>query len=188
VPGPFRGDGRAAGVTLIAPAGRDGLLAAVAAEIHARAGVTMGATGRALPDTPATEPAPLDGISIAVVGAHLSGMALNHELTSRGGTLAKAATTAPAYRLYALPGGPPHRPGLIRVADGGEPIAVEVWSLPPAAFGNFVAGIPAPLGIGTLALSDGTSVKGFLCEAVAAAGAKDITSFGGWRAYVASLG
>jgi allophanate hydrolase len=188
VPGPFRSDGRAAGVTLIAPAGRDGLLAAVAAEIHAKAGVTIGAAGRALPDAPFAEPAPPDGIAIAVVGAHLSGMALNHELTTRGGTLAKATTTAPAYRLYALPGGPPHRPGLIRVANGGAPIAVEVWSLPPAAFGDFVAGIPSPLGIGTLALSDGTSVKGFLCEAIAADGARDITSFGGWRAYVASLG
>jgi allophanate hydrolase len=187
VPGPFRSDGRAAGVTLIAPAGRDGLLAALAAEIHARAGVAIGATGRALPDAPLPKPAAA-GIPIAVVGAHLSGMALNHELTARGGTLAKATTTAPAYRLYALPGGPPHRPGLVRVAADGAPIAVEVWSLPPAAFGDFVAGIPSPLGIGTLALSDGTSVKGFLCEAIVTDGAKDITSFGGWRAYVASLG
>jgi allophanate hydrolase len=188
VPGPFRSDGRAAGVTLIAPAGRDGLLAALAADIHAKAGVAIGATGRPLPPAPSPAPAPPDGIAIAVVGAHLSGMALNHELTSRGGALLRATTTAPAYRLYALPGGPPHRPGLVRVAGGGASVAVEVWSLPPAAFGDFVAGIPSPLGIGTLALSDGTSVKGFVCEQVATEGAKDITAFGGWRAYVASLG
>jgi allophanate hydrolase len=188
VPGPFRSDGRAAGVTLIAPAGRDGLLAALAAEIHAKAGVAIGATGRPLPKTPSPKPAAPEGIPIAVVGAHLSGMALNHELTTRGGSLVKAATTAPAYRLYALPGGPPHRPGLVRVASGGAPIAIEVWSLPPAGFGDFVSTIPSPLGIGTLALSDGTSVKGFVCEAIGTEGAKDITSFGGWRAYMASLG
>jgi allophanate hydrolase len=186
VPGPFRSDGRTAGVTLIAPAGRDGLLAALAAEIHAKAGVAIGATGRPLPKAPKPKPAAPEGIPIAVVGAHLSGMALNHELTTRGGSLVKAATTAPAYRLYALPGGPPHRPGLVRVASGGAPIAIEVWSLPPAGFGDFVATIPSPLGIGTLALSDGTSVKGFVCEAIGTEGAKDITSFGGWRAYMAA--
>ena len=187
VPGPLRPDGLPAGVTLIAPAGRDGLLAAMAAEIHARAGVTIGATRRPLPA--ATAPngtAPADFIPIAVVGAHLSGMALNHELTDVGGTFLRAADTETRYRLYALPGGPPHRPGLARVGDGGAAIAVEVWALPPAAFGQFVANVPAPLSIGTLHLADGSTVKGFLCEQVAASDARDITSFGGWRAYVAS--
>ena len=110
------------------------------------------------------------------------------ELTRRGATFVRAAATAPEYRLYALPGGPPQRPGLVRVNDGGCSIAVEVWALDPAAFGDFVAAIPAPLGIGTLRLADGTSVQGFLCEAAALDGARDITGFGGWRAYVASLG
>jgi allophanate hydrolase len=187
VPGPFRGDGYPAGVTLIAPAGRDGMLAAMAAEIHARAGVTIGATGRALPEQVASSVAPDGMIPIAVIGAHLSGMALNHELTSCGGAFVKAVTTEAAYKLYALPGGPPHRPGLMRTSNGGAAIATEVWALPPAAFGKFVAAIPAPLGIGTLKLADGTAVKGFLCEQAGIDGARDITAFGGWRAYVASL-
>ena len=189
VPGPFRSDGRPAGVTLIAPAGRDGLLAAMAARIHAAAGVTIGATGRAVPAAPRSEStAPPGTIALAVVGAHLSGMPLNGELTRRGATFVRAASTAGEYCLYPLPGGPPQRPGLVRVKHGGCSIAVEVWALDPAAFGDFVAAIPAPLGIGTLRLVDGTSVMGFLCEAAALDGARDITGYGGWRAYVASLG
>lgn len=128
------------------------------------------------------------GIEIAVVGAHLSGMPLNHELTSRGGELLRKGTTEPSYTLSALPGGPPARPGLLRVAAGaGHAIAVEVWRLPPAGFGTFVAGIPAPLCIGTLRLADGTTPKGFLVEPEGLVGASDISAFGGWRAYIASL-
>jgi allophanate hydrolase len=188
VPGPLRADGRPAGLTLIAPAGRDGLLAALAARIHAAAGVTVGATGRSVPPPPAAVGAPAGTIPLAVVGAHLSGMPLNRELCDRGASFIKATTTAPEYRLFALPGGPPKRPGLLRVGGDGAGIAVELWALPPAAFADFVAAIPAPLGIGTLRLADGTSVQGFLCEAAATDGAADISHFGGWRAYVASLG
>ena len=189
VPGPFRSDGRPAGVTLIAPAGRDGLLAAVAARIHAAAGVTTGATGCAVPAAPVADAtAPPGKIAMAVVGAHLSGMPLNGELTRRGATFVRAASTGPEYRLYALPGGPPHRPGLVRVKEDGCSIAVEVWALDAAAFGEFVAAIPAPLGIGTVRLADGSSVMGFLCEQAALDGARDITASGGWRNYVASLG
>jgi allophanate hydrolase len=90
------------------------------------------------------------------------------------------------YRFYALPGGPPHRPGMVRVAEGGGAVAMEVWELPAREFGSFVAGIPAPLGIGTVLLEDGTSVLGFVCEAVAAEGARDITALGDWRVYLAS--
>ncbi|MEJ0011768.1 MAG: allophanate hydrolase [Bauldia sp.] len=187
VPGPFRSDRRPAGVTLIAPAGRDGLLAALAAEIHAAAGVPVGATGRPLPKAPLPRVQSAEQIPVVVIGAHLSGMALNHELTARGATFVKAVTTEPVYRLYALPGGPPQRPGLVRVAGSGAAIETEVWSLPTAGFGEFVAGIPLPLGIGTVRLADGTTAKGFLCEAVATEGARDITGFGGWRNYVASL-
>jgi allophanate hydrolase len=188
VPGPFRPDGLPAGVTLIGPAGSDGLLAAMAAEIHARAGVTIGATGRPLPPAKTWASAvPSDFVPIAVVGAHLSGMALNHELTSAGGIFLRAAKTEPHYRFYALPGGPPHRPGLVRVNRGGTAIETEVWALPAAAFGRFVAAIAPPLGIGTLSLADGTAVKGFLCEQAAVADARDISDFGGWRAYVASF-
>ena len=126
-------------------------------------------------------------IELAVVGAHLSGMPLNGELTSRGGVLARATSTTASYRLFALAGGPPFRPGLLRVAAGaGAAITVEVWTLSPAAFGSFIAAIPAPLCIGTLHLADGTTPKGFLVEPEGLGGAIDITSFGGWRAYMAA--
>jgi allophanate hydrolase len=125
-------------------------------------------------------------IELAVVGAHLSGLPLNGEITSRGGVLRRAARTEPLYRLHALAGGPPMRPGLIRVgAAGGAAIAAEVWALPAAGFGEFVAAIPAPLCIGTVLLADGTHPKGFLVEAAGLAGAEDITQFGGWRAFLA---
>ncbi len=127
-------------------------------------------------------------IEIAVVGAHLSGMPLNGELTTRGGVLVRKGETEKSYTLSALPGGPPKRPGLLRVAEGqGHAIAVEVWALPPAGFGTFVAGVPAPLCIGTLRLADGTTPKGFLVEPEGLKGASDISHFGGWRAYIASL-
>ena len=188
VPGPWRSDGRPAGITLIAPAGHDALLAAVAEQFHAKAGVPLGATGRPLPPPPSAAAAPPPGtIGLAVLGAHLSGMPLNHELTERGATFVRVAETEPSYRLYALPDGPPPRPGLVRVGTGGAAISVEVWALTPEAFGDFIAGVPAPLGIGTLSLADGTRVKGFLCEAAGTDGAEDITRFGGWRAYVAAL-
>jgi allophanate hydrolase len=126
-------------------------------------------------------------VGLAVVGAHLSGMALNPELTSRGATFVKAVETEPSYRIYALPGGPPKRPGMVRVDKDGAAVAVEVWALTPEAFGDFVSGVPAPLSIGTVRLADGTTVKGFLCEQAGLAGAEDITRFGGWRGYMASL-
>jgi allophanate hydrolase len=126
-----------------------------------------------------------DTIPLVVVGAHLSGMPLNGELQALGATFVKATTTAPTYRLYALPGTVPPKPGLLRVPRDGQEIAVEVWSLTAAAFGTFVSRIPSPLGIGTLQLEDGDAAKGFLVEAVAIDGADDISEFGGWRAYMA---
>ena len=123
-------------------------------------------------------------IELVVVGAHLSGMALNHQLIACGAQLARSARTTPDYRLYALTGGPPHRPGLMRVADGtGKPIDVEVWALKAAEFGLFVSRIPPPLGVGTVRLADGTTPKGFLVEAAGLADAADISEFGGWRRY-----
>ena len=188
VPGPMRKDRRAAGITLIGPRGRDAALASLARVFHAAGATTIGATGRPLPPlAPLAPAAPAGALELAVVGAHLSGMALNHELRSAGGAFLRAVDTEASYELYALPGGPPERPGLVRVASGtGHAIATEVWALPPEAFGRFVAGIPAPLGIGTLLLADGTRPKGFLCEGEAIAAAKRISSYGGWRAYVAA--
>ena len=128
-----------------------------------------------------------DGIEIAVVGAHLSGLALNHELTGRGGGPMRGVRTGPLYRMHALAGGQPRRPGLLRVGPGlGAAIATEVWALPTAGFGSFVAAIPAPLCIGTLRLADGTTPKGFLVEPEGLHDAEDITRFGGWRAFLAT--
>ena len=127
-------------------------------------------------------------IELVVVGAHMTGMPLNSELTALGGQFRRVTQTTNDYRLYALRGGPPNRPGLLRVADGdGEPIAAEVWALPPEGFGVFVAAIPAPLCIGTVRLSDGSRPKGFLVEPEGIAGAADITGLGGWRAFINSL-
>ncbi|MDP2355708.1 MAG: allophanate hydrolase [Beijerinckiaceae bacterium] len=188
VPTALRADGFPNSVTLIAPSGRDGLLAAFGAALHAHAGVSLGATGREAPQTTMrSRRAQAGEIEVAVVGAHLSGMALNNELTSRGGRFLRACPTTPEYRLFALPGGPPRRPGLLRVASGGAAIATEVWAMPEATFGSFVAGVPAPLGIGTTRLCDGTHPKGFIVENVATNGAEDITTWGGWRAYCAGV-
>ena len=127
-------------------------------------------------------------IHIAVVGAHLNGQPLNHQLTDRAAQLLSATQTAPCYRLFALATEPP-KPGLVRVAADdtrGAAIDLEVWEMDAAAFGDFVAQVPAPMCIGQVLLADGRDVSGFLCEPIALEGAQDITQFGGWRAYRAA--
>ena len=188
VPAGHRKDGLPLGVTLFAPAGQDAPLLHLAARLHAALpGATLGASGLPLgAATDAASPLPSGQVRVAVCGAHLSGLPLNGQLTSRGARLVAATRSAPCYRLYALPGGPPLRPGMVRVAEGGAAVELEVWELPDRAFGSFVAGIPAPLGIGTVTLEDGSRVQGFVCEAVATEGAEDITAFGGWRAWLAA--
>ena len=128
----------------------------------------------------------MERFEIVVVGAHMSAMPLNPELVRLGGTFKRGVNTTASYRLYALAGGPPKRPGLLRVADGeGRDIATEVWELPADGFGQFVAAIPPPLCIGTVWLADGTAPKGFLVEPQGLDGALDITSHGGWRTFLA---
>ncbi|ULJ76218.1 allophanate hydrolase [Rhizobium gallicum] len=190
VPTGTRSDGLPASVTLLAASGRDGLTATLARDLDQASGLTLGATGWSQPRlTPSiSAPADEDLIDIVVVGAHLSGMPLNHQLIDLGGKFSRTAHTSGAYRLYALPGTVPPKPGMVGVGEGeGSEIEVEVWKLSPAAFGRFVAAIPAPLSIGTVMLSDGTSAKGFLAEPLALKGASDITNHGGWRAYLRKL-
>ncbi len=188
VPSSLRADGLPFGITLIGPCGSDWQLAELGQRYHHATGLTLGATGQPLPAMQAIPGIqPTKTIRIAVVGAHLSGMPLNSQLTERGAWLFAQAETAPDYRLFALPGATPPKPGLLRVTPGtGACIALELWDMPVAAYGSFVALIPAPLGIGTLTLSDGSAVQGFLCEAWATQGAQDISHFGGWRAFIAS--
>lgn len=160
------------GVTLFGPAGSD------------RALINMAARFSAEPTLPARSH---DWITLAVCGAHLSGQPLNPQLLERHGVLVEKTQTAPHYRLFALAGGPPQRPGLSRVGEGGVAIAVELWALPAAALGSFVAAIPPPLAIGKLELADGRWVSGFICEGHGLQGAEDISDFGGWLEYLDSL-
>jgi allophanate hydrolase len=180
-------DGRTPfGITLLAPGGHDGLVAAVGRRFHADTALPLGALHRPQPPLASTAEAPGDGaVALAVVGAHLSGMALNHELRSHHAQFVEAVSTAPDYRLYALAGTNPPKPGLLRVApDGGSAIEVEVWAMPAEPFGRFVAAVPPPLSIGSIKLADGRLVKGFLVEAEAVNGARDISQYGGWRNFV----
>ncbi len=182
-----RADGRPGNVTLLANAGADAMLATVAARLHKAANVHLGATGWFYPATEVPQPAAgANEITIAAVGAHMSGLPLNKELTRLGARYLKTTRTEPGYRLYRLEGGPPARPGLVR-DEGGAPIELELWAMPEENFGAFMRGIPAPLGIGTVALECGTATKGFICENAGLAGANDITDFGGWRNYIATL-
>jgi len=203
VPAGFRGDGLPFGVTFIAPRSTDRALLLLADRLHRIFADRLGATHWAMPPpavtpTTATVPGALDAppaldalptldagfMSIAVCGAHMQGLALNQQLLERGGYLLRSTRTAPQYRLYALKGPPPQRPGLVRTPHGGASIEVEVWAVRSADIGSFVAGIPAPLGIGKIELQNGEKVTGFLCESFATADAADITALGGWRAYI----
>jgi len=193
VPAGFRADGLPFGVTLFGPAFSDGALARFGGRLHRAQGLSLGATGHApglevASEGPAQSDVECGRLPLVVCGAHLSGLSLNGQLTERGGRRLRSTRTAPRYRFYALPGGPPHRPGLIRQQQGGAAVEVEVWSLPLDQVGSFLAGIPAPLGLGSVELADGTWEKGFICEGAGAEGARDITDLGGWRAFLDQSG
>jgi allophanate hydrolase len=173
VPSGFTARGLPFGVSLIAPAWTDDDLLHLASRMQQD-------------KVPEVVTAATDGyVDVAVCGAHMSGLPLNPQLTSRGAWLVSATQTTAEYRLYALPGGPPFRPGLVRVGNQGAAIEIEIWRMPMEHFGSFVAGIPSPLGIGRLRIANGTEVSGFVCESHVLAQAADITRFGGWRRYLA---
>jgi allophanate hydrolase len=181
VPAGYTAQGLPFGVTLIAPRSRDGQLASVGRLFHRAQQSTSTA--------PSPRAAPAPGLAqLAVVGAHLAGEPLNHQLTERRAKLVRSARTAPRYKLFALPTTPP-KPGLVRVPDAqaGHAIEVEVWQLTNEALGSFLHEVGSPLCIGRLELEDGTRVLGFLCEGAAVQGQRDISSFGGWRSFRRSL-
>lgn len=182
VPAGFRADGLPAGVSLIGLPDSDARLSALGAAFHRGLGLTLGATGHPLPPAPVARPAE-DTVGLMVVGAHLGGEPLNFQLTQLGARLRRACKTAPCYRLFALPDTKPPKPGLVRVQAGGRSIEGEIWDLPREAVGAFLANVRAPLSIGTVEVDDGERVAGFLCEAYATDGARDISALGGWRRY-----
>ncbi|MBI5255046.1 MAG: allophanate hydrolase [Burkholderiales bacterium] len=190
VPSGFASGGLPFGVTFIAPGGCDAALVALGQRWEAARALPLGRrlrqaadADRALQALPAAQPT----IEIAVVGAHLEGLPLHGQLLERGCRLVERTQTAPHYRLFALPGTTPPKPGLARAGAGevGGPIALEVYEMPQSAVGSFLALIPPPLGLGSVELDDGRWVKGFLCEGAALRGAEDITAWGGWRAWLA---
>jgi allophanate hydrolase len=187
VPAGPRPDGVPFGVTLVGPALSDGMLASVGDALHrSLTDVRLGATSIPLFSTPCPQLAlnPNKSLQIALVGAHLSGQPLNSQLVERKARLIEATRTAAGYRLYLLADTSPPKPGLIFDVTGPGAIEVEIWEMAEEAFGSFVALIPPPLGVGSIALADGRIVKGFLCEAHAIEGARDITAFGGWKAWL----
>jgi allophanate hydrolase len=161
------------GVTLAAPAGQDEGLLELAAKIGGEDTSVRKCSGK---------------IPVVVCGAHLEGLPLHWQLADRGATLVKRGKTADVYRMFAMPAGDgfPERPAMIRSEEGGAQIEVEVWALDAAAFGDFVAAIPGPLGIGKILMGDGEQLPGFIAEPIAVNGAEEITSFGGWKAWMAS--
>jgi allophanate hydrolase len=183
VPAGFGPDGLPVGVTVLGPAWSEGRLAAIADRIHRAGTATIGATGRTLPPPAAPAAIAPGETGLFCIGAHMSGLPLNGQITALGGRFVREAHTEASYRLFALG----NRPGLLRAAPGSEegaPIAGEVWALPAAAIGPLLAQVPPPLGFGTVMLNDGPCL-GFLAEAAGVAGAQDITNLGGWRAHLA---
>ena len=184
VPSGFYGNGVGFGLTLFADALADKQLLSLARKLQQHTQLTLGASELQYSPTEQRLPAASNTVELAVCGAHLEGFPLNWQLSERGATKVCSTTTAKAYRLYALAGGPPFRPGLVRDESHGECIQLEVWRLPKALFGSFVAEIPSPLGIAKIELQDGTWVSGFSCEGYATETAEDITHHGGWANYM----
>ena len=182
VPAGFRPDGMPFGVTLFAPAGHDARLLARASQLQPRRVHTAGA-GLSLPEMRPPRLVGGEWTELVVCGAHLSGQPLEGELRGLGGVLVRGAHTAPGYRLYALPGGPPERPALVR-GSGGVSIEIEIWRLPTPALGALLRRVAAPLALGRVEVDDGQVVTGFVCAADGWRGALDITRYGGWRGWL----
>ena len=187
-PAGFRDDGLPFGITFVGQTFSDHSLLALADSYLLSLRPSLGGTRLPYPDTPvAAKKVNSDRMMIAVVGAHLTGEPLNYQLTDRDARFVRTAKTAPSYQLFALPGTSPAKPGLIRIGgEGGVSIDLEIWELPVAQFGSFLQGVPSPLTIGMIHLTDGRAVKGFLCEEAAVQDALNISGYGSWKAYLKS--
>jgi allophanate hydrolase len=186
VPAGFMAGGLPWGVTLFGRAFTDQYLLSLADALQRHSDLPL-AGERALQLPAPANLAGNDRARLVVCGAHLDGLVLNWQLKQRGGRLFEATHSSPDYQLYALAGGPPLRPGMLRVTQGGRAIAVEVWELPSSELGSFLTGIPAPLGLCKVQLADGRWETGFICEPCGIEGAVNISHFGGWRAFLSSL-
>jgi allophanate hydrolase len=184
VPAGLRSDGMPVGVTLLAPAFSDRFLLGLSAEMQPALNEFVGCSIARLEAYVPKRVAPAGSLTIALVGAHMQGLALNHEMRSRGAYFMKHTRTSPRYRLYVLEGTIP-RPALVAVAGDGAAIDTELWAMPESEVGSFLAGIPSPLGLGKIGLEDGSEVIGFICELGKLGKAEDITRLGGWRAWLA---
>ncbi len=184
VPAGFTPDSLPFGVTLFSRAFSDTRLLSFANLFQQTLKLALGASDHELPESHQKNSGVMDTVEVVVCGAHLDGLPLNWQLTERGGKLVRKTHSSANYRLYALAGGPPYRPGMIRDEQNGQQIEVEVWSLPTATLGSFVAGIPAPLGLGKVELEDKRWYVGFICESYGLEAATDITHKGGWRNHI----
>jgi allophanate hydrolase len=184
VPAGFTSDGLPFGITLVSTAFEDCRLLSYASLLQQSLKLPLGATGKSLPEQSFRPRSAGELLNIVVCGAHMSGLSLNHELLDRDAVLIKQCKSAAHYKLIALPGGPPERPGMIRVGKEGAAIEVEVWQMPTEHFGSFLAGIPHPLGLGKVELDDGSWESGFICESYIETDATDISEYGGWRNYI----
>lgn len=184
VPAGFRTDGAPFGVTLVGPAHAEALLGGLGAALHHAAGLTLGATGAPCPAPPTAPALAPEEVPLLAIGAHMAGLPLNPQILRHGGRFLREARTAPLYRLHDLG----NRPGMLRVGAGGVAVAGELWALPAAGIGPFLAEIPPPLGFGRVTLEDGSTPLGFLAEAAGVTGAPDISNTGGWRAHLARKG
>ena len=179
VPAGVGADGLPAGVTVIGPAWSEARLAPIADAVHRASAAAVGATATALPAAAPPEPLHASETALFCIGAHMSGLALNGQLTALGGRLLREVRTRPDYRLHALGA----RPGMVRTAQGGAAVLGEIWALPAAAIGALLAQVPQPLGFASVDLEDGPCI-GFVAEAAGCADAPDISRFGGWRAWL----
>lgn len=194
VPCGFYKNGVGFGVTLFQSAFSDKKLLSIAATIQNKLQLAPGNCGLTydLPvegSRPSTTRASEASVDVLVCGAHLDGLPLNWQLRERGASLQLLTQTSRHYRFYALPGGPPLRPALVRVNESendGVAIEVEIWRMPKENFGSFVAEIPAPLGIGQVEIEDGRWLSGFICDQWGLAGATDISHFGSWRNFLSA--
>jgi len=185
VPAGVMQNGMPWGVTLFGRVFTDQYLLSLADMLQRQHGIAL-IGGQSITAPAPQNAARSDRARVVVCGAHLDGLPLNWQLKQRGGRLLEATRSAAHYKLYALAGGPPFRPGMVRVANEGVAIEVEIWEIPSSELGSFLTGIPAPLGLGKVQLADGSWETGFICEPYGLQGAVDISEYGGWRAYMKS--